>query len=207
MKASFGVVKPLATSFFFGRKLYKNFNPIPQSRSYYDGIGGWLILPAITLVVVPLTTIFNLINGDYFNSSVWTGVGIYGTGVQVYYGASFVFLIAMFCYSILTAIFFFKLRTAAPQMFIILISVNFISLLLEAYVADQYLRKLAIDSSSADISRSAIGLFIWIPYFLKSERVKSTFTHTYRPCKPAVGVDDKKNLDEQLNEQPQERLR
>ncbi|HLW20692.1 MAG TPA: DUF3857 domain-containing protein [Cyclobacteriaceae bacterium] len=184
----------LGASFFLGRKLYKNFNPSPQSRSYHDGIGGWLILPAITLIIVPFTTVSHLIGGDYFNSSVWTGIGVYGTGVQVYYGVNFVFLVGMFCYSILTAIFFFKLRTATPQMFILLISVNFVSLLLEAYVTDQYLRELAIESSSVDITRGIIGLFIWIPYFLKSERVKSTFTKTYSVGKQSVVAADKNTL-------------
>jgi len=82
-----------------------------------------------------------------------------------------------------------------PQMFILLISVNFVSLLLEAYVTDQYLRELAIESSSVDITRGILGLFIWIPYFLKSERVKSTFTKTYPIGKPALVVEDKINFD------------
>ena len=79
-------------------------------------------------------------------------------------------------------------------MFILLISVNFVSLLLEAYVTDQYLRELAIESSSVDITRGIIGLFIWIPYFLKSERVKSTFTKTYSVGKQSVVAADKNTL-------------
>ncbi|REG94571.1 DUF3857 domain-containing protein [Algoriphagus antarcticus] len=189
----------LAASFFFGTKLYKGYNPAPQSKSYYDGIGGWLVFPAITLLVVPITIVFNLVDGTYFNGSVWTGAGNYGNGLQVYYGVSFVFLIFMFCYSILTLIFFFKLRTAAPQMFILLITINFISLLIEAYVADQYFHELAIDSSSVDIFRGVIGLFIWIPYFVKSERVKSTFTRTYFEYKKDVVFVDKGNHGEKVD--------
>lgn len=36
-------------------------------------------------------------------------------------------------------------------------------------------RELADGSSIRDIARSAIACAIWIPYFIKSERVQNTF--------------------------------
>ncbi|SFB38047.1 DUF3857 domain-containing protein [Algoriphagus aquimarinus] len=181
----------LAISFYFGKKLYEGFNPAPQDISFYKGIGGWLVLPAISLIAVPVTIIFSLIDGEYFNSAVWTNIGVYGAGFKVYYGVTFVFLIFLFCFAILTAIFFFKLRTGAPQLFILLISINFVSLILEAYVGDQYFPELELDSSAKDIIRSVLGLFIWIPYFIKSERVKSTFTRTYISNKVDLVIADR----------------
>lgn len=176
----------LAMSFYLGAKLYKGYNPEPQSAGAYNGIGGWLILPSISLIAIPVAIVYNLFEGAYFNSAVWAGVGSYGIALQIYYGVSFVFLILLFSYSILTSIFFFKLRTGAPQLFILLMVVNFVSMLLDAYVADQYFHELNIESSSRDIFRSALGLFIWIPYFVKSKRVKSTFTKTHSTKEPEM---------------------
>ncbi len=177
--AVFSFTLLLFFSFVFGLKIFKQYNPKPQARSLYDSIGGWLILPSITVIIIPIVVIVNLLTGEYFNNSVWVGAQAYGTSLQVYCVVSFVFLTILFAYSILTLIFFFKLRTAAPQMVIILLVVNFVSLLLDAYVANQYFHELEVESSSRDIGRSIIGLFIWIPYFIKSNRVKSTFTKTY----------------------------
>ncbi|MEB2777392.1 DUF3857 domain-containing protein [Algoriphagus sp. D3-2-R+10] len=188
--------------FFLGKKIYKEFNPECQSASLYKSIGGWLIIPSIILFSTPLMIIYNLIDGSFFYSSVWTGAEIYGKGLPVFIAVSFVFMIVLFSYSILTAIFFFNLRTGAPQMFILLICINFVSLLLEAYVADQFFNELNDESSARGIFKGVIGLFIWIPYFLKSERVKATFTRTYAGRNPIISekVVEFETVQERLDE-------
>ena len=185
----------LATCFFLGVKLYKSYNPEPQARSVYDGIGGWLVLPAISMIVIPLAIIYNLIEAGYFTSAIWEGASAYSTALQVYCAVSFVFYILLFCYSILTSVFFFKLRSGAPQMFILWLVINFLSLLLEAYVGDQFFHEMNVGSSANDVFRSLLGLFIWVPYFVKSRRVKSTFTKTYSTIELEMAFVDHKQPD------------
>lgn len=169
----------LAAFFYLGYQLYQRYNPDAAGIKKYDGIGGWLVFPAISLVTTPILILYNLLEGNYFLDSTWQNVSSYTTGLLLYFGISFIFLLGLFMFSILTAIFFFSLRTGAPQLFMILISLNAASLIIEAYVLDQYFHELGSFSSSRDIARSVIGLFIWLPYFIKSTRVKSTFTTKY----------------------------
>lgn len=167
----------LVTFLFF--LVYKNFNPEPQGLKKHQGIGGWLILPAIGLVTKPLLTFFILIDGSYFSSITWQNAASFGTSFEIYMWVSFVFLITFFAYTILCNIFFFGLRTGAPYLYMILIGVNLGSVLLESYVVNQFFPELESPSSLKDITGAVIGAFIWLPYFVKSERVKSTFTKKF----------------------------
>lgn len=187
----------LATCLLLGVRIYKNYNPEPQSQTLHDGIGGWLVIPSLTIIAIPLTTIYTLLTTGYFTTALWDGAALYGTALEIFCGVSFVFMILFFSYSVLTLIFFFKLRTAAPQMFIFLIVINFVASLLEVYVADQYFHDLETDSSYPDAFRSLIGLFIWVPYFVKSTRVKSTFTRTYSPKRLQMVLADKEQFHEE----------
>lgn len=166
--------------FFVCRKVFVNFNPAPQSKSYYDSIGGWLVLPAISLVFFPLLIAYNLILGEYYISGSWSAISIHGIGFQIYYLSNFLYLHVFLAYSILTAFFFFNLRSGAPNMVIILLVVNLITRVLEIYLVDQHFDFLGLNADYVDLSRNVIGLFIWVPYFSVSVRVKETFTRTYK---------------------------
>lgn len=186
----------LAVFGFLAVRWYKSYNPEPEMASNYDTIGGWLILPTISLLITPIVLIYNMIESGYFDTAIWNGVKVYGTALYTYYLVSFVFLLFSFSYSILTAVFFFKLRSGAPLMYIVFMCSNFLSLMLEAYVSNQYFHDLGIESSSRDLIRSAIGLFIWIPYFVKSTRVKSTFTNIYKNSAVEMAVASNRALDD-----------
>lgn len=187
-------------AYFYGTKIYKGYNPAPRSPSFYEGIGGWLIFPTISLIILPLTIIYNIYDGGYFDSATWPVINNNGTGVLIYYSLNFVFMIFLLSYDILTLIFFSKLRTGAPRMFIILIITNFISIAIEAYIANQYFSEFGIEISSRDITRSLLGVCIWVPYFIKSERVKSTFTRTYSSNKQELVLVKKNTCEEIDNE-------
>ncbi|MHA7130080.1 DUF3857 domain-containing protein [Algoriphagus namhaensis] len=164
---------------YFGIKIYRGYNPEAEGPKTENGIGGWLILPAISLVIFPFTAIYNLVEGTYFTEGLWANAVHLGLGMQLFLGASALFLICMFCYSILVMLFFFKRRTGAPTLYITLIVVNFCFLLLENYLVDQVFPELGMEFSIRDVGRSFLGLIVWVPYFLKSERVKETFTEQY----------------------------
>ena len=173
----------LVAFFYLGYKLYLNYNPEAGGISKHEGIGGWLVFPAISLVTMPLLILYNLLDGGYFLKITWQNANNYSNGLLVFVGITFVFLLGLFAFSIITAIFFFRLRTGAPQLFMILLAVNVASLILEAYIFAQFFNELEVGSSPRDIARGVIGLFIWLPYFIKSRRVKSTFTKKYESNK------------------------
>jgi hypothetical protein len=148
-----------------------------------SGIGGWLILPAIGLVLSPLVLLVVIVRdvlptlqpdvweqltepGSAAYHPMWATVIIYEL---VAYGGFLIFTLA------LGYLFFTKARNT-PAVFIVWLVVNVavqgVDLLLAQTIP------WAAEESSASASgivRGIISLFIWTPYFLHSERVRNTF--------------------------------
>jgi hypothetical protein len=172
----------IAVSLFFARRLYFNYNLPSQSESFmHQEIGGWLILIAISLIVTPLTLIYNLISttaffdkktieiifsSDVSNSIAWAVIVIF----ELIYNVSLIVFVGLLLFL------FFKKRTILPRLII-----YFYALSATVSFADYYLMKrfvnidLADGNTSTAVMRSVLVACIWIPYFLFSKRVKNTF--------------------------------
>ena len=134
-----------------------------------SGIGGWLIIPAIGLVWAPIMSAMNLVlsitllkmvDPEMANDSrlwiIWLiDVAIIAATVSVAWA-------------------FFSHRRVAVKAIILLmvaiIAASVVQLLLNARVsgADTF-------DNATSVVRPCVFSAIWIPYFLKSRRVKNTF--------------------------------
>ncbi len=136
-----------------------------------SGIGGWLILPAIGIVVAPVQFAKNIL--DYF-----PGVELLEPGTLLH-TMTIVEMLAWIGFAILatmTAVQFFTRRRSAPRLYRALLVGQLLFVLAAYWVA-----AILFDAPIFDVdSGFAIAMLlaacaIWIPYFLYSVRVRNTF--------------------------------
>ena len=133
-------------------------NVQPQKR--YDSIGGWLVLPAIGLILTPIIGPI-LVFTDM--SSIGNVQGIYQTIIVMNSIVQIILSIA----AVILAVFFFQKKKFIPQWMTAFYLTNAIWVLLVGFM-----------TSFAVIDvRSIIFSSIWAIYFAKSERVKGTFVN------------------------------
>src|ERR1035437_3685977 len=143
------------------------------------GLGGWLsvwlILTCLGLIrfihdidFQMFSNAKNLTNPDseYYHP-LWEPLLIFEYFFQFFNPVSFVCLIFLCA----------RKSRFFPKTVIIIYAANFVLVLMDA-VSAIFLAKsvnLALQFPWSEIFRSLFGVCVWIPYFLKSERVKSTF--------------------------------
>ncbi|WP_435623660.1 DUF3857 domain-containing protein [Flagellimonas sp.] len=179
-------------SVFIIKLIYEKYNPQPKSEHEGLSIGGWLILPAIGLVLSPFIMLFQLVNLGYFDAGVWSvfeSSGYEGsTLMTVFLFMEFVFNLCFFMYVILLLILFFKKRSSFPNLVIGFYALNFLFPILDlvgySFIFPEELQDSNMETYK-EIARGLVSAAIWIPYFLISERVKNTFVNLYQPDKPS----------------------
>lgn len=135
------------------------------------GISGWLILPAISLVVGPLY-ILSVLMSIVPLLSLSNGESIEVVGLEGLLYFSVISLSAYLMFLLYTAILFFSKKTAAPKAFIWMATLSF---LLTVII---WLWGSIVTNDFSDFNDVAIAAFqacIWSAYFLKSKRVQNTF--------------------------------
>ncbi len=135
------------------------------------GIGGWLVLPAIGLVLAPIIMVVSLI------MSMGLASDVARAGYGGIHALEMIVGLGMLIFFIYAATRFFGKRSNAPSIMIALYVVQLVSqgiLLMIELGADA--EPFAIESGKA-LVRSVIGAAIWIPYFRVSKRVKATFVN------------------------------
>ncbi|MGA2219423.1 MAG: DUF2569 family protein [Terracidiphilus sp.] len=142
-----------------------------------NGIGGWLILPTIGLVIGPfrlLSTIINL-NIPY----------LYGSQHQVYLSSHLgsatlllfelasntIFIIFLIYLNFLL----FAKKKAFPTYMIICLIARFCVVLLDTLAAQALHPTANLTTAYWTLVGGLLGLLTWIPYFRLSRRVKATF--------------------------------
>jgi hypothetical protein len=133
------------------------------------GIGGWLILPAIGLVLGPIIGIVGLI----------AAMGMYSDVASAGYGGIYalelIVLIGLLGFMFYTATLFFKKKNKTPRTYIKFLIISLVSsgamLLIELAAGAEV---FAVETGK-QLVREIISAAIWIPYFRVSKRVKATF--------------------------------
>lgn len=147
------------------------------------GIGGWLILVAIRIVFKIVILLFFIIYAikEVALSGVLESLSsenspYYVPGFFVVYWAEVVINIAfllVFCY---LAYLFFTKNYKTPKVFITAEIAYLIFLIVDG-VLSSIMFDFGTDSETVkDVIKTVVGCCIWVPYFLKSVRVKNTFT-------------------------------
>ena len=155
------------------------------------GIGGWLILPIIGLFLTPILTGMNLVNGilPAFQPEAWatlTTAG--GTGYHPVWAPYLIFGLISACILIIAAIvllvLLFKKLSIFPKLIIAYYIFIFAAALIDIVVLYFFILKafpLLEATIQADVikqmARALVAILIWVPYFIKSERVKNTFVN------------------------------
>lgn len=156
--------------------IYYKYNPNPQGTEGIQ-IGGWLILPAIGLVLTPFVLLFQIFSENYFHKDIWNGFHEAGyenaDALNLYLGFEFSYNILFFIYAILLIVLFFKKRSNVPMLMVFFYGANLVMILFGSFVLNQ--AGINDPTFAKDLFRSAFSALIWIPYFLMSTRVKNTF--------------------------------
>jgi len=155
-------------------------NPLPltlgvpsfSTGNDLEGIGGWLILVAIGLAIAP----FMLMKGIYIDLHVFYG-GQFQVGLALKPGlaalilfeavSNSVFLLGLIALNVL----FYRKQRTFPACMITYLAFNCAVILFDHVGALHY----SPHTSATAALRSVIGTLVWIPYYLRSERVKVTF--------------------------------
>ena len=163
-------------------------DPPPQllGRDSAHGIGGWLVLVAIGLMISPFLigrTLFDIAGA--MSSDTWAALTTFG-------GASYHALwaplllaelvvdLGLMVFAVLLLILFFQRRTCFPKL---MIGFYIASALVQG--GDMLMSSLIPSSTVADkeyvtLVRVVIASIIWSAYMMKSRRVKATFVRRYR---------------------------
>ena len=156
--------------------------PLPETATSAEerlkGIRGWLILPAIGVVLNPIGLLAALVQScDILNDPFAEHVYEQYPGLQGLVTFELVINWVLLGLSIWLAVSFFKKRSYAPTLYIsyilIRILINVILLAGSSVVLDG---ELVVQQGAWTVA-SVIAACIWIPYFRVSKRVRATFVN------------------------------
>ena len=182
----------IGMSVFGVAKLYQ-YQPIidvetvddPPDYRELEGLSGWLILVGIVLVVRFFSYLiasndyiyfYDLASWNALTSSnseaydpLWMPVLIFEIFVHI----------AMWVYTVLLLILFYKKKASFPPLIIAYFIINFITMAIDYVLADNItaVKEALAQDYWSDLFRAFVALIIWIPYFKKSKRVKAIFIH------------------------------
>jgi len=167
-------------------RLY-NWDPAPpagRAVPSLTGIGGWLVLPAIGTLVTPLVFLYSIWSGiGSFSVEVWSSLTTpSGDAYHALWAPLLLFELAanitLVGLSLLLMVLFFKKRSSVPRLYIGLLVYMVVVQVADIVLAARLERETGLDLelSARDAIRPVISSLIWGAYFLRSERVRSTFT-------------------------------
>ena len=153
--------------------------PFLHTDSHLEGLGGWLILVGLGLVISPLvilgTTVSDnvplLTNSDsraFLESHpALEGLIVFEVVTNV------IFVVILGALNIL----FFTRKRSFPTYMILYLAFQVILLSGDALAVRAVMPSVHTPASYSAITRSFLGAAMWIPYLLLSRRVKATFVH------------------------------
>ena len=162
----------------------KDRQPKSNDENSISNIGGWLILFAIGLVLYPVQTTVALItelipaitspNWSVLTSPASPGYHpLWAPLVIVELVGNVCFLI----YAICLIICFFQRRKYVPKLTILFLITNLIFVCFDYYLTHFIIIRASSLNLDAiiNLARSVVACMIWVPYFIYSKRVRSTF--------------------------------
>ncbi len=142
-----------------------------DSSATPKGIAGWLIIPAIGLVLGPISSLAALIMGinmiQSFAPELHGVVRLWLSGLID---------VAMIIATIVVAVFFFKKRRIAVHAIVGLMAASIIVSTIQTFLNVSMFGEVDSDTIEPIVHACVFGA-VWIPYFLKSKRVKNTFVN------------------------------
>ena len=135
-------------------------------------IRGWLIVPAISLV---LSVLINLLSiAAMLRLLIEHHSGMSGTVNAVMLFELLAF-IGMFLFSLYVAGLFFRKKRTLPRSYILFLLIGLAYVTVDMLLGHYYLHVPINYEALKPVVRNLVSCAIWIPYFLVSVRVKRTF--------------------------------
>lgn len=158
---------------------YFKYDPVSARTTKEMSIGGWLLLPALGIILSPfrmVIEIIDLIKEGVYEQSTWSYLWNdkqYELITLVFTGS--ILNIMLFIFSITLIVLFLMKRTNIPNLMIGFYLFNLSIMAMST--ASIYFFDISEDLELVDLFRYFISCCIWIPYFIKSKRVKNTFIY------------------------------
>ena len=153
--------------------------------SQLKGLGGWLILVGIHLVLGPVFILAGLRREilPFFSDGAWDAFTTPGTEFYTPYAGPLivgetVFSLGALLFSLYLLILFFKKHYFFPKAYIAFRIIFPLVVLLDSWLCSETFGIPMMNPEEArEFMRIVIPSVIWILYMLKSKRVKLTFVH------------------------------
>ncbi len=151
-----------------------------------EGLGGWLILVGIGIVVGPVRMAYVML--DTYREIVTNGTweilttqdsGFYYPELAALIVVELAVNLAILVASLYVAYLFFTKRRSLPAWYIGVAVFSFVFVLADAIAVSALLPDMPLmDSQTAgEMGRSLFQVCVWVPYMLVSRRVKATFVN------------------------------
>ena len=138
-----------------------------KEKKELTGIGGWLVLPAIGLVVTPFAAILFII----IDLEAMEEMPRY----QNLFASEIFFNVIIALFAVVTAFLFFSKNKMTPKVVIAFLVTNMALMLIETVMIVQEFGSRVDSEAYTDLIRAVVAAAIWIPYFINSKRVQNTF--------------------------------
>jgi len=161
-------------------------DPRPEDTDLHGpkGLGGWLVLPIIGSIIRPFSALANLRENflPIFTNGSWEKVTSPESSLFIpLWGPTILFEIAfnvlLVVFSVTICILMFRKSRKTPKYYIILLAGVPAALTIDLILCVNLpnFSQNALFKSLSTLAPTIVAAAIWIPYFIKSSRVKNTF--------------------------------
>ncbi|UNP89072.1 DUF2569 domain-containing protein [Aeromonas encheleia] len=172
-----------------------------MNTSEIKGISGWLFLISIGLVISPFRFYFTTLSTypDFFENGLWylltePDSAKYVKGFSLFVYSEIVFNIFLFSSMIYLNFLFFSKKTTFPKAYIAIALIGLLYTPINAFLANAFFPQVFPQSpllegeTLRNFLTTLISAAIWVPYMLKSHRVKNTFIEEHSVRKTVLSV-------------------
>ncbi|MBL25371.1 MAG: hypothetical protein CMM48_15925 [Rhodospirillaceae bacterium] len=149
-----------------------------EDKKDLQGLGGWLVLVGLGLVLTPIRLIYSLVTDHLplFESNAWQNVTAVHPLLPSLLWGEIILNLGMVLVSLYLLYLFFATKKQFPKIYIGLVVFALVFILTDALIVQSILPNDQTDADTIkEIVRIAIMVAIWVPYMLRSKRVKATF--------------------------------
>lgn len=159
------------------------FDADEPAAPQYPSIGGWLILPAVGLVLSPLVLLFQIfrllsVQGTpEWDARTTPGTAQYVEGLAGFATVEIFMNGLLLAFVLYVAYNFFSKKKKTPALMITFLVLSLVVAVVDASISASLLGDAAGDKAFVGLGRQVVPKAIWLLYFLRSKRVKGTFVN------------------------------